>query len=711
MTRRRRIVLVVLLVVVGIPILAAVGVGSYLRTGGLEREIAGRWTSYGMPGRLQVDNVRLIGLDEVQITGMSLATDGGLVMARAAQARIRIDLVDRRLVSARFEGVTGEMDAERLRLLTRIISVEASRPPTRAPTPVTIDVAGTLDLPGGTRVEGVEVHVEALGPATTTAVSGSIAGRPLRLTVSTARSRVDSPVVITIDVAGGQVDAAHALAAVVGLGLVAEPPAAVLDYLPGLVDAAGSQIVHDPVADTFRGGIRTSWDGGSMTAALDADRKRTVLDRIALADRRLGDLSGRIEIAHQGPAILVEASAWRAGAGLPLPPGLPLADVSTLLPAAQLRWPVDGRRVSLMLSGPGQARLEATFGGGAPTRLQAAELPLSLIQGFLPRPLVVGGGHAVSATATLADGRPDVSVVVRQARFLAEGWSFGPLDGRIAAVVVPGAGVQVSTDLLAGEQPIGRIEYSGTAADATFAVDCPAVEGLLARLRGPVQLPDLTGSLSLRTRMRAGPDGAMTVEVQQLALGAANLRLKGRELVRGLEAQVRGTATIAPRALSVDLGGHLRRGELRMIGSWVPVAARTPIFAVDMVAEHGASGLASLDLRRIIVRAADAGGEPVAGGWSAQLGGRLSGERLGGVIEGVVDHADLSWLADQLAPGQVKVAGEGAVTFRAVVDQGEIAQVAGSFLPLGADLDVDRGKVKVNGITGRVEFTVGGAGR
>ena len=116
---------------------------------------------------------------------------------------------------------------------------------------------------------------------------------------------------------------------------------------------------------------------------------------------------------------------------------------------------------------------------------------------YLPAPLVIGGGHIVQAGAVLAEGRPEFSAQLSQARMLAQGWSFGPIDGQVAAVLVPGDTVQVSADLLSGVQPLGRLSFAGNATAARISIDrCSAVESLLARLRGPVQLPDLSGSHS-----------------------------------------------------------------------------------------------------------------------------------------------------------------------------------------------------------------------
>jgi hypothetical protein len=74
----------------------------------------------------------------------------------------------------------------------------------------------------------------------------------------------------------------------------------------------------------------------------------------------------------------------------------------------------------------------------------------------------------------------------------------------------------------------------------------------------------------------------------------------------------------------------------------------------------------------------------------------------------VADHADLAYLTSLVVPGEFKVTGEGAVAFQADLVGGEVKRIHGTFLPLGADLDIERGKLRVGGVTGSVKFSIGG---
>lgn len=708
--RRRRLLLILLLILVGIPILAAVGVGSYLRSGGLERELEHGWTAYGLPGRLDIGSVRLIGHDEAEASDVVVAEDGQPELARAAKIRLRFDLIDRRLLHMRIDGVQGGLDARRYRFLQGIIKAEQAHPPTRAPRPVRVEVVdGTVELPGGLVLSGAAVQVDALGAQARVEGTASLAGRPVRVAVATDRASPEAPIITTIDVHEGLVSPKALITVFEGIGLIKEAPDVFDPYLPALVDCAGTRILRDVVSDTLRGEVKATWQGGEGGCVIDADARKVVLRRLVVRDAQLGSASGELTADRAGTTVAFDAGAWSAGPGLPLPAGLPMADVARLLPELQVRWPTPDRRTSLAVVGPGRARLEVVLGGSAPPRLAASELPLVLLQGLLPAPLLIGGGHVVQAGAVLHQGRPEFSARLSQARMLAEGWSLGPIDGQVAAVLVPGGSVQVSADLLSGEQPLGRIAFSGNAAKARISVDCGAVESLIARLRGPAQLPDLSGSFAVEAEVAFSP--GVGIELANLELDKASLRLRNRDVIRHLGAKLRGKASIGDGRIDLSLDGHLRSCEVRIPGEWYALTPPSPRFTLDASARLEQGQVAELVLGRAMVRAADLAGETIPGGYSAQFEGRLAGEQLDGMIHGVLDHADLAKLTALVVPGQVKVGGEGAAALQIHIGGGEVVRIDGALLPLGADLDIERGKLRVGGITGNVKFTIGGGAK
>ncbi len=706
MTRRRRLLLIIVAVVVGVPLLAALGVGSYLTRGGLASELEHGWTAYGMPGRLHVGSLRLVGIDEAIAEDITVGEDDQPALASVRRASIRFNALDKRLLSLRLDGVRGGLDAKRYRFLLAVIKAENKHTSTRAPTPVTVEVAdGALEVPGGLVISDIAVRVEALGAKVSVDAVGNAVGKPIRVSVGTDRSGPEAPIVTTVEVVEGTLSPVAILRVVEGIGLTAAIPRDGDPWIPPLADFTGTKVVVDVVSDTIRGSGRAQWPGGSASCEIDADARRAVLRQLRVQDAKLGSIEGLLTIDRAGTALAIDASTWVAGPGLPLPRALPLTEVAKLMPELQIRWPTSDRRTSIALVGAGRSRLEVVLGSAAPPRIMAAEVPLVLVQGFLPAPLVVGGGHVVEANAVLTEGRPEFSARLSQARLLAQGWSFGPIDGMVAAVAkldVPGGNVQVSADL-----PIGKITFAGNATAARIGVECKTVETLIGRIRGPIGLPDLSGSLALQATFAVSP-GVVKVTVERLALSGAQLRLSRQDLIRGLTARLSGSASVTPAQIDLDLGGHLTSGDVRIPDDWLSLASRTPIFSFDVGLAFTSGTFSGLTLRQAMVRAADAAGEPTPGGFSAQLEGAVSSSFDGRVL-GIVDHADLAWLTGMVIPGQVQVGGEGAVSFQADVTSGEIRKIRGSFLPLGADLDINRGKLKVGGITGGVTFTIGAA--
>jgi len=706
MTRRRRMLVILLVVLVGVPLLAAIGVGQYLVRGGLASEIEHRWSAYGLPGRLQVGSLRLVGLDEAVAENLTIQEVGQPALATVRRATIRFDPLDRRLISLRIDGVRGGLDAQRYRFLLAIIKAESKHLSARAPSPVLVEVVdGAMELPGGMQLTDVAVRVDTLGATSAVEAVGNAAGKPMKVRVATDRAGPEAPIITTVDVLEGSVAPTAILRVVEGIGLTGLIPREFDPWLPPMADFTGTRVIVDVVSDTIRGAGKVQWVGGSGSCEIDADMRRAVIRRLQVQDAKLGSLEGTLTADRAGTSVAIDAVTWNAGPGLPLPKGLPLAEVAKLMPELQIRWPTSDRRTSIALVGAGRSRLEVVLGGATPPRINAAEVPLVLVQGFLPAPLVIGGGHVVEASAVLHDGRPEFSARLSQARLLAEGWSFGPIDGMVAAVTnlqVPGGDVQVSADL-----PIGKLTFAGNAATGRVGVTCKAVETLIGRLRGPIGMPELSGSLSLQAGFTVS-SGVIRVSVERLELADAQLRLSRRDLIRDLTARLSGTASISPALIDLDLGGHLKAGDIRIPDDWLSLAARTPIFSLDVGIRFEAGKFTELKLRRAMVRAADGAGEPTPGGFSAQLEGVVAGSLYDGRVLGIVDHADLAWLTSLVVPGQVQVGGEGAVSFQAAVTGGEIHRIDGSFLPMGADLDINRGKLKVGGITGGVNFTIGG---
>ncbi|MEK7413517.1 MAG: hypothetical protein AAB263_09420 [Planctomycetota bacterium] len=716
MTRRRRLLVLFLVLVVGIPLIAAMSVGVYLRWGGGKRELIHGWTDRGLPGALTVESVHFVSLHEAVIEGIQIAEQDKPALIAARRATVTFDLWQGQLKSAQFEGVTGELDADRLRFLIAIIQAEAKHPQHGQPSPVSIDIRqATLRLPAGIQIDDAVIHVNAVGANASVEATAYVAGRQLRLAIDTARAVQAGPVVVTVEARECAMELSRVLSAIHELGLIPVIPEQVLPYLPGLVDVAGTRVAVDAVNSLWNGQIKAAWQGGGGSAELEVSSRIVAMRKVTLRDERLGGLHGEVKIDRRLKTVAVDADEWGMGSGIKIPSLVPMTEIAKALPKLQIRWPTNDRRLSVAVVGTGQSRLELVVGGEQPPRLLASELELSMAQRLLPSPLLILGGNIVSATASLDPGREEMVLQVRQARLVAEGWSFGALDGEVAARALPAAGIQVRADLyngtMIGERAeIGRVSFTGTRQAGTLTIACKKIEALLARLAGPMQLPQVNGSIALEADYSITPERS-TIDIKSLAVGTtgvADMQLLGRDFVRAVSAKMRGQAVFMPGNIDIGLQGQLLGGSLRLPGLWMDAAARTPIFSVQVGLVLRREGLAEIQLKQALVRSADAKGEPIVGGYSAGFTGALIGEHLAGTISGVVDHADLNWVASLISASQVKIAGEGAIVCAAQFNAGEVRRIDGTVLPLGADLDIDRGRLVVEGITGGITFSIGG---
>jgi hypothetical protein len=255
----------------------------------------------------------------------------------------------------------------------------------------------------------------------------------------------------------------------------------------------------------------------------------------------------------------------------------------------------------------------------------------------------------------------------------------------------------------ASQGTIGTIGFTGDAHKGSLSVSCPGVESLLLRLRGPAVLPDLRGGLDLHLSYQHGEAG-LDLAIDRARLTRTELRLGGGELLREVTTDLRGTIQVRPEAVVVRAGGQLRTGELFVSPSWLPLAAQTPIGSVEVRILPGAV----VELAEVLVRAADAQGQPLPGGYSCQFSGRLAGDPVTGQVQGVIDHADLSWFASRLGSGDARIAGEGAIAIQAQIGGPRVIhRITGTFLPLGTDLSLDNGRLQVRGITGGIRFSYG----
>jgi hypothetical protein len=91
-------------------------------------------------------------------------------------------------------------------------------------------------------------------------------------------------------------------------------------------------------------------------------------------------------------------------------------------------------------------------------------------------------------------------------------------------------------------------------------------------------------------------------------------------------------------------------------------------------------------------------------GYSAQFDGSIN-EEGDGTVNGLVDHANLAWVNQQIGLPTGAVIGEGAVTCTAALALGQIERLSGHFLPLNADVSLGR-SFRASGIIGGIDFSL-----
>ena len=716
MTRRWRIRLVWLSIILGVPAAVACVAISLVWTGQVERLITTRYHAM-LPGDLSVGSLVVVGADEIELRNVAIRDGSHTPLVEARTVWMRLDMVRGAPLAIRVEGVRGTLDRQNLALLNAITDATSRMPESNPPLDFTIESDCSADLPQGLKIRDSRVVGRVQGPLFEIDGTATFDGRPVKVQVwnrpiqgSIQNRRIG---VELLEVQGpGRL----AVKACADLGLLPEAPEGILALVPELVDVSGSLVTRDVGVFRFgtdadvRWGALPSRAAGRLRTRLDADAHRVQFTNLRLDD---GDL-GRIGHTSQGPAVAMidlvknhftlQGPAVLPGPRLPLPPGLPLESLVASAPRLYLTLGLEGTSGAVVLSGleGSQSRASATWGQGQPLRIAATELPLSLGQQFLPPSVTLTGGIASTMTLVLdvrsglgQVGLIEATATVRQARGTLAGWGVGPLDGDLRATPADdGLRFQIT-------MPQGTIDVTGGMAGARATLELSKVEAFLALLHGPMELPDIRGQLGVSMAWRQ--DGAQRkITVQRLTLGGVGLPDRLRRLAGTLTGRV-SWAEAAP--LSINLGGQLTGGELLLPGGWLDLAARSPIFALDLdLTPPTGADPGWINLRQLLVRGATPNGKPVEGAYSAEFRGRLTLEGSG-TAEGLVDHADLDWINRHATRGGALATGQGAITCTAELREGAVTRVVGHFLPLDVDLTIGQ-RFRASGITGAVAFTL-----
>jgi hypothetical protein len=635
------------------------------------------------------------------------------LIATVPRVLVRMDWSTRLPLHIDIDGIAIVLDRERLQALQRIIEAQARIQPPPVPPgavpaprrPMGVTARGTGRLGDALAVHDIVVALTATGPrfvGSGTALVDAHDGqrRPFRLSFRTEDRAAARAFAYTVE--EGVIPAGPLVEAAAAIGIVPSPGPATRRWLAelGPVDGRGTVVVSEPGHGHFTARPRLAWNGNaSGSGELSLDRGRLEIAALRIDDPTILRLEGRLEADLSRHRLRVQSSAWSPGPRLGIPPVVPVADLLALLPRLDLETDLLAERTVIGFQGRGQAWLRVETATGAPLRVSGGELPLALATPFVPGWLVINGGLASDGAGGTAlslgigpQGVQGVVIDLRQARLGAGDWSAGPLDGRLRLRPAP-LGWTVAAEALGGGG-----SWTPEARGGRLRLDLPAIEPLVARLQGPVELPDLRGGVVAEAAIEDGAEGWRVV-VDRLRLRRAEMP----DLLREVDIDASGRVVVAAAGgMAIQAEGRLSGGRLRLPGVWIDLAQRSPL--ATLAARIGPDRVLTVD--RLLARATGPGGQVLTGGWSAELGGRLALRSGEGVITGAIDHADLGWLLGRLpgaAPGLV--AGEGACTFAAEITGRRLVRVDGAVLPLAADLDLGP-VLRIRGVTGAVGFTL-----
>lgn len=717
---RRRVLLGVAVTVVLVPTVAVAVGWWYLASGRLARQVE-RLYARSLPGRLTIGSLSLHPTRLI-LQDVTLGDAGAAPLAHLAEVEITVAYRRLRphLTNLTAHGVHLHLDPAAWDLLNRIIDAASAGPPSTDTTEIPLAVDGDVDLGGAATLGSITVAGKIRGPDTSVEAQTVVDGTPLTLQIHLhpdgARRLMD---IRSSDAAPEDLRLVRLLPLLDGaaaIGLMAPVPTVLRRYLPAEVDPRGTTLTHDLSADRWSGSIVAHWPGGAGSGTLLADQHQIRVQHLDLEDPTRLRAEGTLVADIDGDRLQVDAAHWQPGPMLPVPAVVPLPAILAIMPQIHLDYGWhDGHQHVLARAtapSPSEAHLAVTWASDAPILIEGGTLPLTLGQSFLPAAVVIDDGLASSVAIRIVHGDlARVDLVASQARCTAFGWSVGEIDGSGAIVPTPAGDLGV-TALITHAGPGGRgtpvrvgdIGFSGHPGGGMLHVHLARVEDLLIRLHGPTGLPDLRGALDLDLDLTQDQHG-LTGRIDHL--GIASIALP--DLLQNGGALVRGEVVWAKQHLQVNVHGQLQHGQVRLPGAWLDVAAHTPIFTASVTySPPDRYAPAAIDITRILVRSADHHGDPLPGGYSADLAGNLTASGTG-QIQGVVDHLDLAWVNSVLSLGALTMSGEGAIAITADLSDARMTQLEGSFLPLNADLLIGA-DFKATGITGQVQFNMARTG-
>ncbi len=731
MTKKWRIRLTVTLVTLGVPLVLASLAVYYTTTGKLGHLIALEYAKI-MPGRLTIGSVQFSAADQVHLTNITISEGFGEPLANIAEIDAKIDVFNGHLTALRLHGVKVFMNEGTFDLLNRIIDAGDKMPPSTPPQSWDLDADGEVQFASGLRLTNAFAKGHIIG-SFFEIDGGTIIGVGGKMAKTHIAGRAQGPTApgipqnkrIIIDLLEAEGPLLEALDAVTAIGLLPKTPSGLRRWLPTRLEASGSTVIRDLGVLHYNAAVKTRWTdpsghGGSFTGQLDADANRIAVAVGTYEDPDLGRVNGgNLLIDLRANVVTLETPRWAPGPGLALPTRLPIDALIKQTPRLKVSYVIaDGiTRIQLDNAEQNASTIIAEWGTGTPLRISGTNLPLTLAQSIMPAGLAIGGGQAtrlslaVEAEAGLAaPNLRSLQLAVEQGRLTYGGWSIGPITGQLTATPQDDGNLRLDMSLpLSSSENIGTVSIIGSAASGSATLRLQTIDALLARLHGPTRLPTITGALEVDLRYTKAADGSLALDISRALFNNNDVSFDRRDLLAGVRTQLKGVLHWQPDPrgglLTAKVGGQLLSGRLRLPGDWLNLAVHTPIFTLVADARATSGTIPGMvTLSELLVRAADPAGTPVTDGYSAQFDGTIN-EQGDGMVRGLVDHANLAWVNQQIGLPAGAVIGDGAVTCTATLLLGQIERLSGHFLPLNADVSLGR-SFRASGITGGVDFSV-----
>jgi hypothetical protein len=703
MTRRARIRLLIILVVVGLPLAAVMIISWYIGSGRLERRIE-RAYAKKYPGSLQIGDVRVASASQLVLSDVRLcAPESDTAVITIPKLTVGGSLLSGHVGSVSCESADIVIDRAAVELFRAIRAQDTDDGATFALPDFEAHVGASVAISGGIRADNLRLDLVASGGNLSGRLSGLIDQAPLQIAVSTA---TDGGLHYVVVLQEARLSLQRLFACLTELRVM-DPIPKILPWLPDVVDARDATFSIDPAARVATGAAGFTWATGSANTRLLVDAERLLVDPAEANDSGLGNATGELALDFRRKSLSVAVSSWRPGPRLPIPRKLDLTSFLRLLPAARFELTNNSGRPRFHLTAVPdlsgrqyEATLDLIGEKHGPLHVRANDVPLSMAQPWLPDDLTVEAGRIVGMLIEADDGKLlSAALTAAEAEVSCSGWNIGPVDAGIEVKPLSDANGFATTIIL----PMGTVEYSGDDHGGLVTADIDSLKKLLSAVHGGDNLPALTGKVHILSTLSRSEG----VRGQIKELQTTNLKLA--DIFRALDSASSGSFAYDPAAkgLEIHLSGQLNRGEAWIPGGWLDIALRKPVFTATVAVNPG-----QIELREVMARATDDQGQPSAEGFTAGINGVLSTEPLAGKINGVIDRADLEWVKANTKlvplPKSSAIKGRGAATFTAHIAAGSVEQVDGYFLPLNDDLTMlkdDKGALlDISGIKGAMKF-------